>query len=100
MSMGSLHDAGYAKGREEAASEIERLRSRLVQIEANVVIADKGNWRDVVERIGHIAEGRFEASPERSCNTCQHVTSFGCQLVLNGECGEDHRAWVPAISPQ
>ena len=42
----------------------------------------------------------FETSPERSCNTCQHVTSFGCLPVRNGECGEDHRAWVLAINPQ
>lgn len=50
-----------------------------------------GEWRGKV---------RAHLPPERLCNTCQHVTSFGCQPVLNGECGEDHRAWALAISPQ
>lgn len=43
-------------------TENDRLRAQLVQISGQVAIADDGNWRDVIEKIGHIADGRTSPS--------------------------------------
>jgi hypothetical protein len=39
-------------------AENENMAARMTQIGAYVSVAENGNWRDVIDNIGFIAEGR------------------------------------------
>jgi hypothetical protein len=65
----------------------DALRERIAQQEANLVnivaqtlIADDGNWRDVLDNIRHMAEGRFDsASPSILADSNRRIATLEAQ---------------------
>jgi hypothetical protein len=66
----------------------DALRERIAQQEANLVnivaqtlIADDGNWRDVLDNIRHMAEGRFDsASPSILADSNKRIDAMEVEI--------------------